>query len=762
MITLFESVKARVGTRSDPPYFGRFMKTESKEAAGLWSPALFEGDVRSNATAVEVSMLVLDFDGGHDWPDFESYWEEMGLEFEVHTTWSSTDHHPRWRAIFPLEAPVPASLWPEFARGMTDLLSGSAADTHVDPARIYYLPSTRVDTIGRYKRSPGLPIQYRVFEPEPEEENVSRETPGPTSGHLRVGDIVNDLMDWDELLTEAGGTKVRTVGKRTHWCRPGKSDRSTSATTGNGARGDLLRIHTSNWPPFEARSYDKFGFVTALRFGGDFNAATRELGAQYQPAKPAREFAVPAHLIPADVPTEVVEVWAPSDVTNAELVASRHGQNLRWVSLWGCWMVWDGTRWCKDETGGAVITSMAIETMRHLMVVASRESATKRARDMGDWAAKCLSASKLASMVGLLKSIQGIAVGTDIWDRHDHLLNTPGGTVNLYTGKTEPHNRDDHLTLITEAAPNGSCPVFERFLGEVCEGDLDKVNYLHRALGYSLMGGQDEQCFFFLYGAHGRNGKSTLVETVLHVLGSYAIQTPSDTWMTRIGDAGVPNDIARLRGARFVAAPEVEDGKRLNEGLVKRWTGGDEMVARFLHQEFFSFKPAGTLWISGNHRMRIGASNAIWRRVNEVPFNYVVPIEKVDARLMAKLRAEAGGILRWMVDGCLKWQESKLGRPEFLAQAIEEYRSESDVIGQFLDDRTVSGEGMSVSAGVLYRCYSQWCDSNGFKPLNLVRFSTALSDKNIAKQKDRNKHQWYIGIGLADPVVEQVRRGLYD
>ncbi len=65
---------------------------------------------------------------------------------------------------------------------------------------------------------------------------------------------------------------------------------------------------------------------------------------------------------------------------------------------------------------------------------------------------------------------------------------------------------------------------------------------------------------------------------------------------------GVPNDVARLKGQRFVAASETEEGKRLAESLIKDLTGQDTVSARFMRAEWFDFKPTHKIWLSTNHK----------------------------------------------------------------------------------------------------------------------------------------------------------------
>src|SRR5262249_54371075 len=152
------------------------------------------------------------------------------------------------------------------------------------------------------------------------------------------------------------------------------------------------------------------------------------------------------------------------------------------------------------------------------------------------------------------------------------------------------------------------------------------------------------------------------------------------------------NDVARLKGARFVSAIEAEDGRRLAEALIKQMTGGDTMTARFLYGEFFEFLPEFKIFLAVNHKPLIrNTDHAIWRRIRLVPFTVTIPEAERDKDLPAKLRRELSGILAWAVQGCLDWQRAGLGMPEAVKAATAEYRAEMDVLDQFLAERCEIG-----------------------------------------------------------------------
>jgi putative DNA primase/helicase len=178
-----------------------------------------------------------------------------------------------------------------------------------------------------------------------------------------------------------------------------------------------------------------------------------------------------------------------------------------------------------------------------------------------------------------------------------------------------------------------------------------RFNYIFAdRIRWALTGDTSEQCMFILFGS-GANGKSTFLNTIMYLLGDYAIATPTETFMWKTGDQ-ITNDIARLRGTRFVTTTEAEQGRRLSEPLIKQITGNDRMTTRFLYGEFFNFVPTFKIFMATNHKPVIkGTDHGIWRRIKLIPFTTRIEEEKQDKHLEEKLRAEASGILNWMLEG---------------------------------------------------------------------------------------------------------------
>ena len=446
-----------------------------------------------------------------------------------------------------------------------------------------------------------------------------------------------------------------------------------------------------------------------------------------------------------------------TDLANAERMVARHGKVLRYCHPWSKWLVWDGRRWKVDDT--AEIGRRAKETAKSIYAEAARIEDSRERQGLAAWAKQSESKSRLADMISLANSEPGIPIVPDSIDRDPWLLNVANGTLDLRNAELRPHRQEDFCTKLADVDydPDAECTTWLAFLDRIFSGNQHLIDFLQRAAGYSLTGITSERCLLILHGK-GANGKSTFLETLADILGlgEYALRTPTETLMVKPGQGGgIPNDVARLKGARFVWASESEEGQRLAEASIKDLTGGDTISARFMRAEWFDFKPEFKLWLGTNHKPVIrGTDNAIWDRIRLIPFDVRIPEEERDKQLRAKLSEEDSGILAWAVRGCLEWQAKGLGEPEESAAAKSEYRTEMDIIGEWIDDCCFIEQYAKTSAADLYKSYSHWCEENGIIRVSQKRLAQKLYERELSREQEqsgpnRKKYVWY-GIGLSD------------
>jgi len=399
---------------------------------------------------------------------------------------------------------------------------------------------------------------------------------------------------------------------------------------------------------------------------------------------------------------------ALTDLGNAERFAEAHRQRLFFCFDLGKWAAWNGKIWrLGDEVA---VRQAADEAVRLIHGEAANTHDPDQRKAIARWALQSESRVRIVNMLELAKHRMAIPAGE--LDGYPDLLTCENGVINLKTGALQPHDPTLRLTKMVEAIydPTAQCPTWEAFLRLITCGDSELEHFLQVAVGYSLTGRTDSQCFFLLYG-QGRNGKTTFVEAIRRLAGDYAVKISVEALLAHRNGNGATPDVANLRGARFAVASEIPQQRSLNESLVKDLTGGDTLVARHLYGNPFTFTPTHKLWLFGNHKPTIrGDDLGIWRRVKMIPFKAIIPPEhqRPMTEVLCEFDQERSGILRWAVDGAIEWYRSGLPRCAAVDQATEDYRSESDMVTQFLAECCEAGVNYRVAKAELYATFKQW------------------------------------------------------
>jgi putative DNA primase/helicase len=396
----------------------------------------------------------------------------------------------------------------------------------------------------------------------------------------------------------------------------------------------------------------------------------------------------------------------------------------------------------------------AKETVRGMYVQAADIDADLDRRGLVGHARRSEAQARIRAMITLTQSEPGIAVLSEELDADPWLLNVANGTLDLRTGALRSHQRVDLITKLTpiEYHPEATCPIWERFLERILPSSALR-GFLQRALGYSLSGDTNERVIFIAYGT-GANGKSTLMDTCRALLGEYAATTPAETFLAK-REGTIPNDLARLKGARYVSAVETDAGRRLAEALVKQAAGGvDTIPARFMRAEWFEFRPEFKIWLATNHKPLIrGTDHAIWDRIRLIPFAVRIPDGEQDKKLPAKLRTELPGILAWATRGCLAWQQVGLDVPGEVQEATAAYRSEMDVLASFLEERCVREEGGRAGPTAIYKAFSAWCEATGERAFSQRELATRLEELGFSRGRS-GATRWWNGLRVVEGAKE--------
>ena len=633
------------------------------------------------------------------------------------------------------------------------------------PADIITITATERDTIHDL---------CRLLDQPPVEGTPAPAAPAPVAAPaatvgLRPGDDFNDRASWRDILEPHGWRIDHEAGGTTYWIRPGKKKgEGVSATTGHSDDGqDRLYVFSTSTDLEAEVPYSKLGAYAALNHGGDHSAAASALrnqgyGDQGEPDAPLptltliRPDAEKQTSSAIDNAREVGETLArisePTEDAAAEAFVMLYAGRVRYCPQRKQWLVWDGARWVWDET----------EKHRHQIRLLARQIPA------GDgWKAfrtKALTASGVTGIARLAQADPRVVIHIDELDARPWELNTPAGAIDLRTGELLPPDPEALHTRTTTVPPDPQqeTPVWNAFLEATFGGDEELISFMQRLLGVALVGQVVEQRLPFLFGA-GANGKSTLMEAVMSVVGrgaeGYSIAGDA-AMLTAQARQEHPSQIAQLAGARLVVLPELEDGTRFAEARVKQLTGSDSIAARFMHRDWFTFTPSHTLFLVANHKPQATVGGlAFWRRLLLLDFPHVVPEAERDPELPARLVAEYPGILAWLARGASDYAQHGLMVPASVDAATQTYRSDEDTIGKFVADscHLAPGGGVLVQAkvGEVRDAYERMCRELGDTPVNARRLTQELRDRwGVDSVKGANGVRFYRGLTLLSHDTE--------
>jgi putative DNA primase/helicase len=434
-----------------------------------------------------------------------------------------------------------------------------------------------------------------------------------------------------------------------------------------------------------------------------------------------------ASQVALDAP-EVDEVTGPdgflySDLGNANRLMAAHGEHLRFVPRWRRWMAYDGKRWVLDHAD-TIVAHLAADIGRRLLtremfaVIDTERDPKVRQRKRNllvQWVTRSESRHGVLGTVAAAASVPGLAIDHEALDADPWLLNVRNGTLDLRTGTLRPHDPLDLLSMTANVHydPTATAPMFEAFLAEVLP-DHEVRQFVQRLFGVVLVGAQIEHVLPIALGG-GANGKSTLTRIVAELLGEYAVVASVDLLLAAKHDTH-PTGKASLFRKRLAHSGELPPGAKVDEAQVKRLTGGDEISARRMREDEWSFSPSHTLFVHANHRPAIdGTDNGIWRRVLLIPFTVQVPPERQDSTLPDRIIAtEAAGVLNWLLDGLAEYRQMRLAAPEAVRVATDGYRRSSDTVAAFLADVGVIFDPVSsITANDLMAAHGEWFRTSG-------------------------------------------------
>jgi putative DNA primase/helicase len=660
-----------------------------------------------------------------------------------------------------LDCPEAISVWPAFAPD-TGVIFGRASA----PASHWFYnadpPQSSMafpDPLSEVKGEKLLELRCQTLEG-----TVGNQSIVPTSFHKDTGEEIRfepgkdqypANVEWGDLKRAASTAAAAALFAR-HWPAKGRHDTMLALA------GVLCR---AGWPEGDAKVFCRALYravathdpAARARSDGEVHSTYEKIANRAVTGIPTLTEHIDKKVVDAALQWlgmplihnhTIRSEYAPilTEIGNAERFASRYGGDVRFCHQLNTWFVWDGKRLAPDEI--AQVERYAKGTVRQLYRDAlllkdkdARESMLKFAmRSDSDHGVRALLARAAAE--------EGTPVRINELDANPWLLNVENGTIDLRTGGLREHNRADGITKLAPVRFDSAaaCPRWRRFLSEIFEPHRDVVEFIQRAVGYSLTGDTREECLFLAYGTR-RNGKGTLTRTLQAMLGDYGGTADFSTFVAGRDDRGPRDDVANMRGRRFVVSQEVREGAALAESLVKWLTGGDLVRARNLYERSTEWLPTHHLWLAVNHKPVIrGTDPGIWSRIRLLPFSVSFD-GREDKALKMRLLEELPGILAWAVEGCLNWQKNGLRLPESVKIATAEYRAESDIFARFVEDVCIVGEYVSAKAKTLHSAYKVWAEQAGETVLSETAFGRRLTERGFQKEHTRDG-KLYRRIGL--------------
>ena len=497
------------------------------------------------------------------------------------------------------------------------------------------------------------------------------------------------------------------------------------------------QLKTIGFPYFRTTTPEGYKDPNELLMGDSalFRSWVRECVAQAE--KLPRDM---RHLTRNEIPdTEALRALQPelnprylsTDIGNSRLYSDYYSGVARYVPERKLWYIFRGKRW-EPDIGGLKAMELCKKLANALMVYAFNISDEQLRKDYID---RCKKWQARRTRETILKDAQGVyPIPMDAFDTDPFLFNCQNGTIHLKDMTFLPHAPEDKITKISDVIydPDAHCDRFDRFVDEIMSGDQDRARFLQRSLGYALSGDTRFECLFILYGATTRNGKGTLMESVLRVMGEYGSTVrPETISMKQNASSQNPTeDIARLAGIRFANISEPSRGLLLNAAQVKSMTGNDTLNARFLHENSFDFQPQFKIYMNTNYLpvitdMTLFSSG----RIMIIPFERHFEGDQQDKSLKQTfvLPENQSAILNWLLDGYNALKQEGLFIPDSVRFATERYRHESDKVGLFIEDEMEPISNAEERTSAVYDRYKKWCDANGCFAENTRNFKQILA-----------------------------------
>ena len=453
--------------------------------------------------------------------------------------------------------------------------------------------------------------------------------------------------------------------------------------------------------------------------------------------------------------------YPKNDIGIANLYSDIFKKNTRFCDDNGNWYCYNDGYWEHDRHEVKIQEKMQrlLQIMLMYCDEIQKTSDTEDAiKDYRNFVNKCSSDHVIRRCINSSKNM--LTINLTDFDKDPFLLNCTNGVYNLKTGELTPHSPDYYMTKITNTYPAHSltpiCKRWYSFIDDIMSHDPEKVKFLQRALGYSILGVNREECMFLMYGKLTRNGKGTLIGAISKALSAKYCDN-IDTGLICVDKKGRSNDfnspqpaLRKVVGTRIVTMSETDRDVMLSSASMKAITGRDELTTRGLHESSITFVPQFTMWLATNH-LPIVNDDTVFKsdRIWVIEFNEYFGDKREDLKSIFQDPANQPTILRWLVDGCKDYLENGLNPPECVRNATNHYREMYDRIGNFIKECCVVDSNEKILRGSLNSAYERWCrkSENRYTPIGTSKFYNEMTIRGFHMLKS-NGEFIIKGIGL--------------
>lgn len=417
----------------------------------------------------------------------------------------------------------------------------------------------------------------------------------------------------------------------------------------------------------------------------------------------------------------------------ADLFSECYQNDTRYCAEAKSWFTYDSGRWQKDV--GSLLVAAKIKEFIRLMALYCGEIADDEKRKQYMSFVAKMGDRRFRDRL-MKDAADSMRIEAEQFDTHPYLINCKNGTYDLESMEFREHRWQDFLTMQTNfeySVQDVRCERWEKFIKEVTQNDYEKADYLQRALGYSILGTSKEECMFILHGKTTRNGKSTMLDAIQHLLGDYSTVAPVELICRsdRAKNAEAANPVlAKLKGKRMVTMSESDTAGKLDEATIKQYTGGEDITARELYQSAITYKPQFTMWLSCNDLPAVKDKSLFASdRVRVIEFNRHFTDAEQDKGLKDYFESPEAmkGIFTWLIAGYFKYRRFGLRMNDNMKAVVKQYERDNDLVLQFLEEKCEQKDDAITKAKTLFDTYKIWCKSNGYYVCSMKKFNAEVT-----------------------------------